>query len=76
MSPHNVPEASRVEMLADCPVDHPFFVKDKGESLLINCTELDMPTQRIIGGKNLNLSDKKILSSFCLFDYKQEGVKR
>ena len=32
MSPHNVPEVSRVEMLADCPIDHPFFVKDKGMS--------------------------------------------
>ena len=31
MSPHNVAEVSRVEMLADCPIDHPFFVKDKGE---------------------------------------------
>ena len=31
MSPHNVPEVSRVEMLADCPIDHPFFVKDKGK---------------------------------------------
>ena len=30
MSPHNVPESSRVEMLAECPIDHPFFVKDKG----------------------------------------------
>ena len=49
MSPHNVPEVSRVEMLADCPVDHPFFVKDKGESLHINFTELDIQTQRIIG---------------------------
>ena len=34
MSPHNVPEVSRVEMLADCPIDHPFFVKDKGMSHL------------------------------------------
>ena len=49
MSPHNVPEVSRVEMLADCPIDHPFFVKDKGESLRINFTELDIQTQRIIG---------------------------
>ena len=32
MSPHNVPEVSRVEMMADCPIDHPFFVKDKGMS--------------------------------------------
>ena len=31
MSPHNVAEVSRVEMLADCPIDHPFFVKDKGK---------------------------------------------
>jgi len=30
MSPNNVPESSRVEMLAECPIDHPFFVKDKG----------------------------------------------
>merc|ERR1719273_856845 len=30
MSPHNVAESSRVEMMADCPIDHPFFVKDKG----------------------------------------------
>ena len=34
MSPHNVPEVSRVEMLADCPIDHPFFVKDKGKCSL------------------------------------------
>ena len=33
MSPHNVAEVSRVEMLADCPIDHPFFVKDKGKCL-------------------------------------------
>ena len=31
MSPHNVAESSRVEMMAECPIDHPFFVKDKGE---------------------------------------------
>jgi len=30
MSPHNVAESSRVEMMAECPIDHPFFVKDKG----------------------------------------------
>ena len=30
MCPHNVPESSRVEMMAECPIDHPFFVKDKG----------------------------------------------
>jgi len=30
MSPNNVPELSKVEMLAECPPDHPFFVKDKG----------------------------------------------
>jgi len=30
MSPHNVPDHTRVEMLAKCPLDHPFFVKDKG----------------------------------------------
>ena len=31
MSPYNVAESSRVEMMAECPIDHPFFVKDKGE---------------------------------------------
>jgi hypothetical protein len=31
MSPHNVPDMSRVDMLAECPLDHPFFVKDKGK---------------------------------------------
>jgi hypothetical protein len=30
MTPHNVPDMSRVDMLAECPLDHPFFVKDKG----------------------------------------------
>merc|ERR1719391_620399 len=30
MSPHSVPEISKVEMLAECSLDHPFFVKDKG----------------------------------------------
>ena len=30
LSPHAEPERSRVEMLAECPIDHPFFVKDKG----------------------------------------------
>jgi len=30
LSPHNVAESSRVEMMAECPIDHPFFVKDKG----------------------------------------------
>lgn len=30
MSPHNVPDISKVEMLAECALDHPFFVKDKG----------------------------------------------
>lgn len=35
MSPHNVAEVSRVEMLADCPIDHPFFVKDKGKMRVV-----------------------------------------
>lgn len=30
MSPHNVPDHTRVEMLAKAPLDHPYFVKDKG----------------------------------------------
>lgn len=30
MRPHNVPDVSSVEMVAECPLDHPFFVKDKG----------------------------------------------
>jgi hypothetical protein len=30
MTPNNVPDMSRVDMLAECPLDHPFFVKDKG----------------------------------------------
>ena len=34
LSPHNVPDMSRVDMLAECPLDHPFFVKDKGKSSL------------------------------------------
>ena len=38
MSPHNIPEMSRVEMLADCPIDHPFFVKDKGKCLSLTIT--------------------------------------
>ena len=33
LAPHNVPEVSKVEMLADCNIDHPFFVKDKGKYL-------------------------------------------
>ena len=33
LSPHNVAESSRVEMMAECPIDHPFFVKDKGKKL-------------------------------------------
>ena len=35
LSPHNVPESSRVEMMAECPIDHPFFVKDKGGIFMI-----------------------------------------
>ena len=45
MSPHNVAEVSRVEMLADCPIDHPFFVKDKGKCLPGPCQS---PVTRVL----------------------------
>ena len=42
MSPHNIPEMSRVEMLADCPIDHPFFVKDKGKCLSLTMRHISL----------------------------------
>ena len=52
MSPHNVAEVSRVEMLADCPIDHPFFVKDKGK-MRVTCHVTCDTVWCDVGGKNV-----------------------
>merc|ERR1719273_1970705 len=53
MCPHNVPESSRVEMMAECPIDHPFFVKDKGWCFAhprLSLEKYGIPTQDLATG--------------------------